>query len=91
MSVKPHVVFYTKPGCHLCDEARARIADARCEDLYTYEEVDILSDAELTRRYGWDIPVVLVDGTHAFKHRLTAEEFRQAITRAAQPGQYHPR
>jgi len=91
MSVKPHVVFYTKPGCHLCEEARAEIARAGCEDLYTYEEVDILSDPELTRRYGWDIPVVLIDGTHAFKHRLTAEEFREAITRAAQPGQNHPR
>jgi hypothetical protein len=44
--------------------------------------VDILSDPELTRRYGWDIPVVLIDGTHAFKHRLTAEEFHRAITNA---------
>ncbi len=81
MSVKPHVVFYTKPGCRLCDEARAEMRRAGCEGLYTYEEVDILSDAELTRRYGWDIPVVTVDGAHAFKHRLTAEEFRKAITR----------
>ena len=80
MSVKPHVVFYTKPGCHLCEEARSEIARAGCEGLYTYEEVDILSDAGLTRRYGWDIPVVLIDGMHAFKHRLTAEEFRKAIT-----------
>ena len=74
MSVKPHVVFYTNSGC---------------EWLYTYEEVDILSDAELTGRYGWDIPVVLIDGTHAFKHRLTAAEFRRAIEQAA--SQYHPR
>ena len=80
MSVKPHVVFYTKPGCHLCDEARAEIARSGCAGLYTYEEVDVLSDPELSRRYGWDIPVVLIDGTHAFKHRLTAEEFRRAIT-----------
>jgi hypothetical protein len=79
MSDKPHVVFYTKPGCHLCDEARAEIVNAGCEGLYTYEEVDILSDDELKRRYGWDIPVVLIDGTHAFKHRLTAEEFHRAI------------
>ncbi|HEX8187379.1 MAG TPA: glutaredoxin family protein [Pyrinomonadaceae bacterium] len=80
MSVKPHVVFYTRPGCHLCEEARAEIARSRCDGLYTYEEVDILSDGELTRRYGWDIPVILIDGTHAFKHRLTAGEFRKAIT-----------
>ncbi len=82
MSVKPHVVFYTKPGCHLCDEARREIELAGCAGLYTFEEVDIDADAELRQRYGWDIPVVLIDGTHAFKHRLTAEEFRRAILRA---------
>ena len=84
MSVKPHVVFYTKPGCHLCEEACAEIARAACDDLYTYEEVDILSDPELNGRYGWDIPVVLIDGAHAFKHRLTAGDFRRAILRARQ-------
>jgi glutaredoxin len=83
MSVKPHVVFYTKPGCHLCEEARAEMTRAGCGQLYVYEEVDILSDPELTRRYGWDIPVVLIDGTHAFRHRLTAEEFRRAILNAS--------
>jgi glutaredoxin len=79
MPAKPHVIFYTQPGCHLCDEARREMARADCSNLFTYEEVDINSDPELRRRYGWDIPVVLVNDTHAFKHRLTAEEFRRAI------------
>ena len=82
----PHVILYTKAGCHLCDEARAEIGRSGCAGLYTYEEVDILSDAELTRRYGWDIPVVLINGTHAFKHRLTAAEFERAIGRAERDG-----
>ena len=82
MADKPHVVFYTKPGCRLCEEAREEIRKSGGAGLYTYEEVDILSDAELMRRYGWDIPVVLIDGTHAFKHRLTAADFRRAIERA---------
>jgi glutaredoxin len=91
MSDKPHVIFYTKPGCHLCEEAREELARSGCEGLYTFEEVDILSDGELSRRYGWDIPVLLIDGTHAFKHRLTAEEFRLAITQAAQRRQSRTR
>ncbi|HJQ33541.1 MAG TPA: glutaredoxin family protein [Pyrinomonadaceae bacterium] len=80
----PHVIFYTKPGCHLCEEARREIARAGLAGRFTYEEIDILSDDELKRRYGWDIPVVLINGTHAFKHRLTAAEFRTAIERAEQ-------
>jgi glutaredoxin len=82
MSHRPHVILYTRPGCHLCDEARRGMSLSGCAGLYTYEEVDIDSDPDLRRRYGWDIPVVLIDGAHAFRHRLTAEEFRRAILRA---------
>jgi glutaredoxin len=82
MPAAPHVIFYTKPGCHLCDEARREMARADCSNLFTYEEVDINSDPELLRRYASDIPVVLVNNTHAFKHQLTAAEFRRAILRA---------
>ena len=76
------VVLYGKAGCHLCDEAKREIAAAGCEGRFTCEEVDILSDPELIRRYGWDIPVVLIDGTHAFKYHLTAGDFRRAIQNA---------
>ena len=79
MTRKPHVIFYTKPGCHLCDEAKRELARAGRPDLYTFEEINILSDPDLQRRYGHDIPVVLIDGTHAFKHRLTAEDFKKKI------------
>jgi len=81
MPDKPHVRFYTKPGCHLCREAMEEIEKAGCGHLYTFEEIDILSDPELQRRYGFDIPVVTIDGVHAFKHRLTADEFRRAVRR----------
>lgn len=86
MPYKPHVVLYTKAGCHLCEEARREMAAAGCAGRYTFEEVDILSDAELTRRYGWDIPVVTIDGTHAFKHALNARDFGRAVERAALRG-----
>jgi glutaredoxin len=79
MTHKPHVVFYTKPGCHLCAEARIEIARAGLRDLYTFEEINILSDPDLQRRYGHDIPVVVINGAHAFKHRLTAEDFKKRI------------
>lgn len=78
----PHVVLYTRPGCHLCDEAKREIERAGLRGRYTFEEVNILSDPDLERRYGTDIPVVRINGTHAFKHRLTAEEFRAKILSA---------
>jgi glutaredoxin len=80
MDAKPHVIFYTKPGCHLCEEARREIDRAGCADAYTFAEVNIETDPALRARYGWDIPVVRIDGTDTFKHRLTAEEFRRAVS-----------
>ena len=82
-TTKARVVIYTRPGCHLCDVAKAQIAHAGCDELFTLEEINIDSDAELARRYGWDIPVVTIDGAHAFKHRLTAEEFRRELLKIA--------
>ncbi|HEX3560303.1 MAG TPA: glutaredoxin family protein [Pyrinomonadaceae bacterium] len=82
MNTKPHVIFYTKPGCHLCEDALSEIERADCRGLFTFEEVNILADPELQRRYATEIPVVLINGTHAFKHRLTAGDFCRAIRNA---------
>ncbi|MDT7602703.1 MAG: hypothetical protein QOF61_700 [Acidobacteriota bacterium] len=81
-SERARVVIYTRPGCHLCEEAKAEIARADCTELFTLQEINIDADPELVRRYGDDIPVVTINGAHAFKHRLTAAEFRRELRRA---------
>jgi hypothetical protein len=82
---KAQVTLYTRPGCHLCDEAKQAILAADCQGRYTLQEINIDLDADLTRRYGWDIPVVLINGVETFKHRLTASEFEREIKRATVP------
>ena len=81
-SPKLQVKLYTRPGCHLCDEAKREMLAADCRDLYELEEINVDTDPELRRRYGWDIPVVTVNGALAFKHRLTRERFRDKLLRA---------
>jgi glutaredoxin len=76
---KPHVIIYSRPGCHLCDEAKAEILSAGCTDQFTLEEVNIESDDELLRKYKYDIPVITIDGLEAFKHRVAPDEFRTRI------------
>ncbi len=61
------VVLYARPGCHLCDDARAVIEAARAEVAFVFEEVDIESDDALVRDYGLRIPVVAVDGEELFE------------------------
>jgi glutaredoxin len=75
------VTLYSKPGCHLCDNAREVIARV-CADLGTsYEEVDITSDPELRRRYGEQIPVTLVDGAQHDFWRVDEHRLRAALSR----------
>ena len=57
------VVVYSRPGCHLCEEAMQQIV-ALHEEGYRFDlhEVDIESHELLLRRYLERIPVVEVDG-----------------------------
>ena len=76
---KPHVIVYSRPGCHLCDEAKLAIQGAGVSDRFTLEEINIESDPELLRKYRYDIPVVMIDGVEAFRHRVNADKFRGLI------------
>ena len=78
---KAQVIIYSRPGCHLCDEAKRAIGGAGCQNEYTLEEINIESDQDLVNRYQYDIPVVTINGVEAFRHRLTAEEFRKRLRR----------
>ena len=57
------VVVYSRPGCHLCEEALEQIVGLHAEG-YRFElhEVDIESNELLLRRHLERIPVVEVDG-----------------------------
>ena len=77
-----HVItLLSRPGCHLCDDAREVIARVAAELDVPWEELDITkSDSDL-RKY-WDmIPVTLIDGVqHDFWH-VSEERLRAALTR----------
>jgi glutaredoxin len=77
---KARVIVYSRPGCHLCDEAKAAIQKSDCADHYALEEVNIESDDKLLKKYKYDIPVVTIDGEEAFRHRVDPEQFRIRVT-----------
>jgi hypothetical protein len=74
------VVVYSRPGCHLCDEAVERIAQIHAEG-YEFElrEVDIESEELLLRRLLERIPVVEVDGEVVSELRLDADALRSRL------------
>ncbi len=59
----PTVVVYSRPECHLCEEAIAKLIALHGEGFrFTLHEVDIDSEELLLRRYLERIPVVEIDG-----------------------------
>ena len=73
------VVLYGKPGCHLCDEARAVVAAVRAKQPFDLEEVDVSTDPELHRRYGERIPVLALDGDELFEFHVEADELARRL------------
>ena len=59
----PLVRLYSRPDCHLCDEARAGLESLLAEGVeFELEEVDIDADDLLLKRFLERIPVVELDG-----------------------------
>jgi glutaredoxin len=73
------VTLYTRPGCHLCEEAKAAVAPLLREFGAVLREVNIENDAVLEGRYGWDIPVLFIGARKAAKHRVDVEQFRRQL------------
>ena len=76
---EPRITLIGKPGCHLCDEARAVVARV-AEDLGVgWTELDITADQGLSEEYGEQIPVTLVDGRRHDFWRVDEVRLRAAL------------
>lgn len=75
------LTLLTRPGCHLCEDARAVVALVAADLGVRWDERDItVSEADL-REYVERIPVVLVNGLeHAF-WRIDEQRLRAALAR----------
>jgi len=72
------LVLYTRPGCHLCDEAQATL-DKYSAFLPPIVAVDIDGDPELAARYSTCVPVVEFDAKVRFRGRVNEVLLRRLI------------
>ena len=74
------ITLLSKPGCHLCDDARAVIVKVATDLDVGWDERDITLSEEDLREY-WDkIPVTLVDGVEHDFWRVSEPRLRVALT-----------
>nr|WP_288756762.1 glutaredoxin family protein [uncultured Dermacoccus sp.] len=74
------MTLITKPGCHLCDDARAVVEKVAAETSAEVEEIDMLEHPDLVAKYAEQIPVTLVDGKQHDYWRVDEDRLRRAVT-----------
>lgn len=81
MPEAPKVVVYSRKGCHLCEVVKESLGKLSRRGGFTWQEIDVDSDAELRRKFNDEVPVVFIDDRKAFKYRMDEQEFLRKLTR----------
>jgi len=76
----PHTItLLSRPGCHLCDDARAVITKVAGELGVAWTERDVTASDQDLREYGEMIPVTLIDGVQHDFWRVDERRLRRAL------------
>jgi predicted thioredoxin/glutaredoxin len=76
----PQITVVHRHGCELCDEMLAGLETlGRAHALPPVTVVDVDADPDLQRRYGLNVPVLLLDGSLVCRHRLDAGELLRLL------------
>ena len=76
---QPQVTFYTKAGCHLCEEARDMLDDIAAQTNYELTEIDIRNNPEIFEQYRYRIPVIIIDNDTLLEGRIEYRDLAQAF------------
>lgn len=75
----PRITLLSRPGCHLCDDARLVIRKVADDLGVAWEERDITQSETDLREYWETIPVTLVDGVQHDFWRVSEDRLRRAL------------
>ncbi|MBV9256719.1 MAG: glutaredoxin family protein [Ktedonobacteraceae bacterium] len=73
------VTFYTKAGCHLCEDARDMLDEIATQKTYELTEIDIRRDPEIFEQYRYRIPVIVINETLVAEGRIEYSELLDAF------------
>ena len=79
------IEIYSRPGCHLCDEAKDVIERVGRRFPFDLSLINIDTDPELQKLYGEQIPVVFINGNKAFKYHVDENELEKKAKKLWKP------
>jgi glutaredoxin len=74
------IMLYTRPGCHLCEDAAELLERLAARFPIEVTEVNILNDVDLFERYKHSIPVVAIAGGPTLQVPIVAEALERVLT-----------
>lgn len=78
-SMTAQITVYSKPGCHLCEEALRVLTHLQTQVSFALEEINIQENPALFAEYGEQIPVVLLNGEFLFEYMVEEDRLRQRL------------
>ena len=78
-SPQTQVTFYTKTGCHLCEEARDMLDDIAAQTSYELTEIDIRTNPDIFEQYRYRIPVIIVNNDTIVEGRIEYRDLAKAF------------
>jgi glutaredoxin len=73
------LTVYSKPDCHLCEDAMVALRRLQAELGFALQELDITTDEALHRAYFERIPVVSVDGEVLWEYFVEEAAVRERL------------
>lgn len=76
---EPVIELLTRPGCHLCEDARLTVSEICAEYGLDYTELDITDNPDLLKRHKTEIPVLRIDGEAKDFWRINPKRMRKIL------------
>lgn len=77
------LLLYSRQGCTLCEDMVWQLRELEGElPAFRLSIIDISGDADLERRFGWDIPLLFLGDTEVCRHFLDLQALRRALQTA---------
>jgi hypothetical protein len=80
MAAAHQITLQSRPGCHLCEDARAVIERVAAELGVPWSERDITQSPADLEQYWEMIPVTLIDGVQHDYWRVSEDRLRAALS-----------
>jgi hypothetical protein len=75
------LILYSRRDCCLCDEMKVVIAEVARAVPVELKVIDVDETAELSEKFGDEVPLLFIDGRKAFKYRVTKKELERHLTK----------